>query len=64
MKRIVLAPHSAFGFGTVAALVVGVAIFVFGAPPWILIPAGPAVGTLHLTLHNRFDRRRDQRGES
>jgi len=53
MERLALARHGAFGAGMMMAVIVAIAVFVFGAPPWILIPVGWAGATLHMELRLR-----------
>lgn len=53
VNRFVRSPHSALVVGTVTSTLVGVAVFVFGAPPLILIPAILVAGTAHFELKHR-----------
>lgn len=39
--------------GAVTSSLVGLAVFVFGAPPIILIPAVLITGTIHVELRSR-----------
>lgn len=57
MTRIARIRHGGFIVGTVNAMLVGVAVFVFGAPPLILLPTTLIVGTAYLELRLRTDRR-------
>lgn len=47
--------------GAVTSSLVGFAVFVFGAPPIILIPAVLIVGTIHVELKSRVLHRDDRR---
>jgi hypothetical protein len=53
MKRFVLAPRSSLVVGITTSALVGLAVFVFGAPPIILIPAVLGVGTVFYELQSR-----------
>lgn len=64
MKRLVLAPHSALGAGTIMAALVAFAIFILGAPPWILIPVTWGGITLYAEMYSRAEGRFDQRHDS
>lgn len=57
MKRFVLPPHGAGRFGTALAAIVLVAVFVFGAPPWILVPVSMAGMSLFTRLRFPPERR-------
>ncbi len=53
MDRLILAPRAARAVGTVTSVLVGIAIFVFGAPPLVLVPAILLVGTAFFELRLR-----------
>jgi hypothetical protein len=53
MNRFLLSPNSGFVVGTVISALVLVAVFAFGAPPVILLPATVIVGTAYLELRSR-----------
>jgi hypothetical protein len=53
MNRFLRSPHSALVVGTVTSALVGVAVFVFRAPPIILLPAILIAGTAHIELRAR-----------
>jgi hypothetical protein len=61
MQRFVLSPHFAGHFGAALAVVILVAIFVIGAPPWTLVPASMAGLSLFAELRFRAERRLDDR---
>ncbi len=46
--------------GALNALLVGIAVFAFGAPPLILLPATLIAGTAYLELRLRVNRRFDR----
>lgn len=53
MSRFLRYPHSMLVVGTATSTLVGVAVFVFGAPPIILLPAILIAGTVHVELKAR-----------
>jgi hypothetical protein len=53
MYRLVRNPHGARIVGAVTSSLVAVAIFVFGAPPMILLPAILISGTAFIELRSR-----------
>jgi hypothetical protein len=53
MDRLILAPGAARAVGTATSVLVGIAIFVFGAPPLILVPTILLVGTVFFELRLR-----------
>lgn len=57
MTRIARARHGGLIVGTLNALLVGIAVFVFGAPPLILLPTALIAGTAYLELRLRVNRR-------
>ncbi len=57
MDRLILAPRASRTLGTVTSLMVIIAIFVFGAPPQILVPTILLVGTAFFELRLRTLRR-------
>jgi len=59
-KRFVNRPHSALIVGTVTAATIMVAIFVFGAPPLILVPVSLAVATAYSMVDSRVNHRLDR----
>lgn len=61
MNRFVCYRHSAFVVSAITSSLVGVAVFVFGAPPIILIPAVLTTGTIHMELRSRVLHRHDRR---
>jgi len=60
VNRFLRSPHSALVVGTVTSALVGLAVFVLGAPPIILIPAILIVGTAHFELKSRAIHRFDR----
>lgn len=61
MKRFVNRPHSALIVGTALAVIILVAIFVGGAPPWILVPVSLAGATAYNQIECRVNHRLDRR---
>jgi hypothetical protein len=61
MNKFLRSPHSAMVVGAVTSSLVGIAVFVFGAPPIILIPAVLIMGTIHVELRSRARHRFDRR---
>jgi hypothetical protein len=57
MMRFARIRHGGLIVGTLNALLVGIAVFAFGAPPLILLPATLIAGTAYLELRLRADRR-------
>lgn len=53
VNKFVRMPFSAMIISTVTCVFVGVAVFVFGAPPIILLPAVLITGTVHFELKLR-----------
>jgi uncharacterized membrane protein SpoIIM required for sporulation len=53
MNKFLRSPHSALVVGTATSSLVGIAVFVFGAPPIILIPAILIASTAYLELKHR-----------
>jgi hypothetical protein len=53
-------PHGARIVGAATSTLVAIAIFVFGAPPLILLPAILVTGTAYLELRSRALRRLDR----
>ena len=60
VNRFLRSPHSALVVGTVTSALVGIAVFVFGAPPVILLPAILIAGTAHFELKSRAIHRFDR----
>jgi hypothetical protein len=61
MERIAKTSRGGFAVGTASAVVSGVAIFVFGAPPLILVVVTLASCTALIELRGRADRRLGKR---
>lgn len=59
MKKFLRNPHSALIVSTITCTFVGIAIFVFGAPPIVLLPAILVTGTIHAELKGRVTHRFD-----
>ena len=57
MDRLALARYAAFGVGTALSLVIAFAVFVLGAPPWILVPVSMAGATVYGEIRLRAQRR-------
>lgn len=53
VNRFVEMPSSSLIVGSVTATLVGIAVFFFGAPPVILLPAMLVVGTAYMVLRDR-----------
>ena len=53
VNRFVESPSSSLIVGTVTAVLVGIAVFFFGAPPVILVPAILITGTAYMILRDR-----------
>lgn len=53
VSKFVQMPFSAMIVSTVTCVFVGVAVFGFGAPPIILLPAILITGTVHFELKSR-----------
>ncbi len=62
MERLALARRGAFAVGTAMAVIVLIAVFFFGAPPWILVPIGWTGATLYMQLRLRAMRNLGHRG--
>ena len=60
MTKLARIRHGGLIVGTLNAVLVGVAVFVFGAPPVILLPAALIAGTLYLELRFHVNRRYDR----
>lgn len=61
VNRFVEMPSSSLVVGIVSAVLVGIAVFFFAAPPVILLPAMLASGTAYMLLRNRALDRHDRR---
>jgi len=61
MERLAKTPRGASFAGTFTAVVAAIAIFVFGAPPWILIVAVLIGATAYAELGLWVDRRLGRR---
>ena len=61
MHRFVFYRHSAFVVSAVTSALVGLAVFLFHAPPIILIPAVLITGTINTELKTRARHRYDRR---
>jgi hypothetical protein len=61
VNRFVEMPSSSLVVGTVSAVLVGIAVFFFAAPPVILLPAMLVSGTAYMLLRNRALDRHDRR---
>jgi hypothetical protein len=61
MKHLTKSPRGASIFGTATAVIVSFAIFVLGAPPWILVPALWVGATAYIETSSWVERRLDQR---
>jgi hypothetical protein len=59
MERFVRAPRAAEYFGMASAAITAIAIFVFGAPGWVLVPISMASASLFVHLDLRAQRRLD-----
>jgi hypothetical protein len=64
MKRLVLAPYSAFFAGMIMTAIIALAVFAFGAPPWILVPVTWGGITIYAEMCSRAEGQVDQRGDS
>jgi hypothetical protein len=53
MNKFLRSPHGALVVGTVTSSLVGLAVFFFGAPPILLVPANLIAGTAYLELRRR-----------
>lgn len=60
MERFVRRPRAAEYFGMATAAVIAIAIFVFGAPGWVLVPISMAGASLFVRLSLRAERHRDE----
>jgi|GEM_PF-4067776 len=60
MKRFLRYPYSGLVVSTVSSTMIGIAVFVFGAPPIILMPVTLIVGTIHFQLKSRVTHRFDR----
>lgn len=61
MERLAKTPRGASFVGTITAVFAAVAIFVFGAPPWVLIVAVLVGATAYAELGFWVDRRLGRR---
>jgi ABC-type multidrug transport system permease subunit len=61
MERLAKSPRGALIAGTVTAILVLVAVMLFGAPPWILIPAMWIGATAYIEMGAWVDRRLGRR---
>ena len=61
MNRFVLYRHSAFVVSAITSTLVGLAVFLLGAPPIILIPAVLITATINTELKTRARHRYDGR---
>jgi hypothetical protein len=61
MERIAASPRGASVFGMATAVLTAIAIFVFGAPPWILVPAVWIGATMFAELSSRAGQRLGRR---
>jgi hypothetical protein len=61
MERLVKTPRGASIAGTVTATLTAIAIFIFGAPPWILVPATWIGATVYIEMGSWVDRRLGRR---
>jgi hypothetical protein len=61
MDRLTGSPRGAFAAGTLTAAVVAVAVFVLGAPGWILLPISFTGATVYAELSFWVDRRLGRR---
>lgn len=61
MDRLAKSPRGASIAGTATAVLVAVAVFVFDAPPWILIPAMWLGITAYIEMGSWVDRRLGRR---
>lgn len=61
MYRLGRNPRGARIVGTATSMLVGIAVFVFGAPPLILLPAILIAGTAYVELRSRALQRVDRR---
>lgn len=57
MERLVKSPRGALITGTTTAVLVAVVVFVFGAPPWVLVPAVWIGATAYIEMSAWVDRR-------
>lgn len=57
MTKLAHVRHGGLIVGAVNATLVGLAVFVFGAPPLILLPATLIAGTAYLELRLRVNRK-------
>jgi len=61
MERVTRSPRGAFGVGIAIAALTAAAIFVLGAPPWILVPATWVGATVYAEMGSWVDRRLGRR---
>ncbi|HKI65769.1 MAG TPA: hypothetical protein VJ989_00695 [Solirubrobacterales bacterium] len=63
IERLSVSRRAGFKVGTLMAAIIAFAVFVLGAPPWILVPVSMVGGTAFATVHSRalrnLERRRD-----
>jgi Flp pilus assembly protein TadB len=57
MERLTSFPWGSLTVSALSTLIAVVAIFVFGAPPWTLLPITLAGGTLHMQMRLWVERR-------
>jgi hypothetical protein len=62
MERLTSFPGGALATSALSTAIAIIAIFVFGAPAWTLLPITLLGGTLHAELCSRAERRHEHKG--
>jgi hypothetical protein len=61
IERLSVTRRAGFKVGTLMAAIIAFAVFVLGAPPWILVPVSMLGGTAFVAVHGRALRNLERR---
>jgi len=64
IERFSLSRHAGFKVGTSMAVIIGFAVFMLGAPPWILVPVSLVGSTAFAEVHARALRNLERREQT
>lgn len=64
IERLSVTRHAGFKVGTLMAAIIAFAVFILGAPPWILVPVSMAGATAFAAIQGRAIRKSEHRRSS
>lgn len=64
IERLSVSRRAGFKVGTLMAAIIAFAVFILGAPPWILVPVSMIGATAFATVHSRALRNLEHRRDN